>query len=210
MTLYSDLGMSVKMRLYTLQKRHVLGVFICFLASFFLALSVGLFGKIFLSFLCVDSFFSFFLLYCCVIIHNTTNKKGPNMLNSKSLSAVKINKNANMKTGPFSLVTPYLGKFHQQIWITAKPIIVGRNGTIYIFFDICINRKNSQLIPKITILALTVWIILDLDSDIENFSLDLFGSFLDLFFWYRFRYLDLFFGSFFFDCLYLILIHIHK
>ena len=31
-----------------------------------------------------------------------------------------------IKKGPFILTTPYLGKFHQQLWITAKPIISGR------------------------------------------------------------------------------------
>jgi hypothetical protein len=42
--LYSDLGTSVKMRLYSLQKRHILMVFVTFFASFFLSITIGLIG----------------------------------------------------------------------------------------------------------------------------------------------------------------------
>lgn len=42
--LYSDLGTSVKMRLYSLQKRHILMVFVSFFAFFFLSIAVGLLG----------------------------------------------------------------------------------------------------------------------------------------------------------------------
>lgn len=41
---YSDLGMSIKMRLYTLQKRQVLLVFLCFFSLFFASLNIGIFG----------------------------------------------------------------------------------------------------------------------------------------------------------------------
>lgn len=41
---YTDLGMSVKMRLYSLEKRHILSVFLCFFAAFFTAINIGLFG----------------------------------------------------------------------------------------------------------------------------------------------------------------------
>lgn len=40
--IYSDLGRSVKMRLYSLQKRHVLFIFICFFALLFISINIGL------------------------------------------------------------------------------------------------------------------------------------------------------------------------
>lgn len=90
---YSDLGMSVKMHLYTLSKRQILIIFFTFLAAFFLTINIGIFG--------------------------------PDMLTSITTSAANKTR-VNLKTGPFTLVTPYLNKFHQKLWITAKPIISGR------------------------------------------------------------------------------------
>jgi len=90
-TKYTDLGASVKMRLYSLQKRHILIVFLCFFGSFFLALNVGFMGS--------------------------------NMLSTISTSVANQSKTINLKTGPFIFVTPYLSKFHQKLWITAKPVI---------------------------------------------------------------------------------------
>jgi hypothetical protein len=38
------------------------------------------------------------------------------------------------KENKFKLTTPFLGKFHQKLWITAKTIINGRKGKNVICF----------------------------------------------------------------------------
>ncbi|CAF0711284.1 unnamed protein product [Brachionus calyciflorus] len=43
-SIYSDLGMSIKLRLYSMQKHHILVVFLCFFCSFFFTTTIGLFG----------------------------------------------------------------------------------------------------------------------------------------------------------------------
>lgn len=91
---YSDLGMSIKMRLYSFQKRHVLVVILMFLIMFLFSVNFGIFG--------------------------------PQMLKTISTKASDQSTKINFKTGPFILITPYLSRFHQQLWITAQPIISGR------------------------------------------------------------------------------------
>lgn len=91
---YSDLGMSIKMRLYSFQKRHVLLVILTFVFLFFFSVNFGVLG--------------------------------PQMLKTISSRASNQSTKINLKTGPFILVTPYLSRFHQQLWITAQPIISGR------------------------------------------------------------------------------------
>lgn len=92
---YSDLGMSVKMRLYSLSKRNVLTVFLCFFMSVILSTNIG------------------FIV--------------PEMLKSIPISIANHSREANLKTGPFYFVTPYLNKFNDKLWITGKPIISGRD-----------------------------------------------------------------------------------
>lgn len=53
--------------------------------------------------------------------------KGPKMLNSITTS-VASKPDINLKTGPFLFLTPFLNKFHQNLWITGKPVIAGRKG----------------------------------------------------------------------------------
>jgi hypothetical protein len=48
---------------------------------------------------------------------------GPDMLNTITVKQDLISTNKQSK---FSLKTPYLGKFHQKLWVTAKAVINGR------------------------------------------------------------------------------------
>jgi len=91
---YSDLGMSIKMRLYSFQKLHVLVIILTFVIMFLFSVNFGIFG--------------------------------PQILKTISTRASNQPARVNFKTGPFVLITPYLSRFHQQLWITAQPIISGR------------------------------------------------------------------------------------
>lgn len=109
--MYSDLGRSVKMRLYSLQKRHILFVFMCFFAAFFIAINIGLFG--------------------------------PRMLKVISVRASNMTNIVNFKSGPFKLETPQLGRFHQQLWITAQPVISGRKEEFTKEFIMSVHLHSS-------------------------------------------------------------------
>ncbi|RNA21547.1 transmembrane protein -like [Brachionus plicatilis] len=43
-SIYSDYGVSIKLRLYSMQKHQILVVFLCFFSAFFLTTTIGIFG----------------------------------------------------------------------------------------------------------------------------------------------------------------------
>lgn len=47
------------------------------------------------------------------------------------------------KKGPFLLETPSLGRFHQQLWITARPIIAGRKEQFTKEFTLSVHLHSS-------------------------------------------------------------------
>ncbi|XP_065170507.1 transmembrane protein 181 [Atheta coriaria] len=87
---------SVQMRLYSMHKREFVMVFVAFFALFGLALFIGLAGP---------------------PITLKTAINGRNLLQNKQNHSVNAN---DIATGPFTMRTPLLNTYCQQLWLIAK------------------------------------------------------------------------------------------
>nr|XP_018915872.1 PREDICTED: transmembrane protein 181 [Bemisia tabaci]XP_018915873.1 PREDICTED: transmembrane protein 181 [Bemisia tabaci] len=83
---------SVQMRLYSMHKREFCMVFLAFFISLGLAIFIGLAGP---------------------PITSTTEQKASEILQQQNLSS------SLLATGPFTLHTPTLSTYHQQLWVIA-------------------------------------------------------------------------------------------
>ncbi|XP_025097354.1 transmembrane protein 181-like isoform X1 [Pomacea canaliculata] len=97
----SNAGISVQMRLYSLNKRRFVLVFIVFFACFGISFLVGIAGP---------------------PIIDTVTVNG---------SSASILQSSNLKTGPYALQSPPMSSFHQQLWLIAHIEVDSKEGTTF-------------------------------------------------------------------------------
>lgn len=142
------------MRLYSLQKRHVLFIFICFFTLFFISINIGLFSPTMLITISVKA---------SNMTSPTVNYKVRRISREKEINCLKDKKFhfiwlllielIQKKSGPFKLETPQLGRFHQQLWITGQPLISGRKEEFTKKFLLSVHLHSSTSSSNPTALA---------------------------------------------------------
>ncbi|XP_052243617.1 transmembrane protein 181-like isoform X5 [Dreissena polymorpha] len=100
MAVAPEIEQSVQMRLYSLNKRQFVMVFVIFFICFGITVLIGIAGP--------------------PIIETET-------YNLSSLGQVESN--VNMMTGPFALKSPPMSTFHQQLWLIAHILTDNKQGT---------------------------------------------------------------------------------
>ncbi|XP_019772753.1 transmembrane protein 181 [Dendroctonus ponderosae] len=109
---------SVQMRLYSMNKREFVMIFILFFACFGLTVFIGLAGPPITETTAVDA------ISILPKLNNATNFK-------------------DIATGPFIMKTPKLSTYNQQLWIIAKMKTQNTDGeTIDKEFDICVTLSG--------------------------------------------------------------------
>lgn len=102
------------MRLYTMHKREFVMTFIAFFISLGLAIFIGIAGEIFSH---EDSIYFSFSLKTGPPITSTAELDGRLLLPKNNLSDMSP---GQIATGPFTMRTPSLTTYSQQLWLIVK------------------------------------------------------------------------------------------